>query len=167
MKKAVWSGILAVAGVLALSDMAFAQAATANAAVAVSAAVNPKAKLTLGAANISFTDTSNPDDAPFLDATPFSVEVKSRSSAAGNVTLTVRATGNLTSGANSIGIANLTWLADGDLVAGTSSSASEISVGSWTGSGTRTGNQTYRLANSWAYAIGNYTVTLNYTLTAP
>lgn len=166
MKKAVWSGVIAVAGVLFLADAAFAQAAQALGSVAVNATVNPKAKLELGTANIAFTDTSNPDDAPLLTAVPFTVGVKSRTSTGGNVTLTVRATGNLTSGTDSIDIANLTWLADGDLTGGTSAT-SEVTLGSWTGSGNRTGSQTYRLVNDWAYAVGTYTVTLNYTLTAP
>jgi hypothetical protein len=40
-------------------------------------------------------------------------------------------------------------------------------VGTWTGSGNPAGSHTYVLANSWAYATGVYTTTLNYTLSVP
>jgi len=40
-------------------------------------------------------------------------------------------------------------------------------VGSWSASGSPSGTQTLSLPNSWTYATGTYTVTLNYTLTAP
>jgi hypothetical protein len=52
-------------------------------------------------------------------------------------------------------------------VAGTSSATVAQSVGAWTGSGARSGSQTYSLPNSWAYAPGTYTTTLNYTLSVP
>src|SRR5215204_5177543 len=49
MKKAVWSGIIAAAGVLALSTSVYAQQ-TANGTVNVTANVNAKAKLTINGA---------------------------------------------------------------------------------------------------------------------
>ena len=62
----------------------------------------------------------------------------------------------------------MTWSASGtSFVAGASSSATAQSVGSWVGSGNRAGTNTYTLPNSWDYAVGTYTVALNYTLTAP
>jgi hypothetical protein len=40
-------------------------------------------------------------------------------------------------------------------------------VGSWISSGSRTGTQSYTLANAWTYATGTYSTTLTYTLSAP
>jgi hypothetical protein len=45
--------------------------------------------------------------------------------------------------------------------------ATAQTVGSWTGSGNRSGTQSYALANSWNYATGAYTAMATYTLTAP
>jgi hypothetical protein len=80
----------------------------------------------------------------------------------------VLASGDLASGGNSIAVSNLTWTSSGGgFQAGTSNKTVAQSVGSWSGSGNQSGSQTYALANSWTYATGTYTVTLNYTLTAP
>ena len=39
-------------------------------------------------------------------------------------------------------------------------------VASWTGSGVRTGTQTFLFRNLWTYSIGTYTVTMIFTLSA-
>jgi hypothetical protein len=80
----------------------------------------------------------------------------------------VAATGDLSAGGGAtIPIGQLTWQATGTgFVAGASSLAAQT-VGAWTGSGNRTGTQTYELPNSWDYATGTYTTTLNYTLSVP
>lgn len=164
MMKAVWSGVAAVALVLGASTSAFAQA-TANGAIGVTANVAAKAKLTLGTAAIAFAD-ADPDTTPVMTATAVDIDVKARTS--GAVTLTVLATGDLVSGSNTIGISNLTWAATGSgYQAGTSNKTVAQTVGAWAGSGSPIGTQTYSLPNSWTYATGTYTVTLNYTLTAP
>lgn len=169
MKKVAWSGIIAVAGILLGSAPALAQS-TANGTVNVTANVNARAKLTLGSGtsySLTFND-ADPDVSPTLTASAFNVAVKARTSAAGTVSLTVQAGGDLVSGTDQIAISNLTWTATGtNFVAGTSDSATAQSVGSWTGSGNYAGTQTYALVNSWAYNTGTYTATLNYTLTAP
>ncbi len=166
MKKAVWSGFLVAAGFLLMSAPAFAQS-TATGAINVTVNVNARAKLTLGAASVSFAD-ADPDVTPTLSSSAISVDVKSRTSANGAVSLTVAAGGNLTNAAtDTIAISNLTWTATGtNFVAGTSSTTAQT-LGSWTGSGNRSGTHTYSLPNSWAYATGAYTATLTYTLTAP
>ena len=165
MKKAIWSAVAVVAAVVMWSAPAAAQT-TSNGSVNVTAVVNARAKLTLGAASVSFAD-ADPDVSPTLSATPLSVDVKARTSASGNVTLTVLAGGDLTSGTDTIGIGNLSWTGTNGISSGTASSATAQSAGSWTGSGTYASTQTYALVNSWAYAPGTYSVTLNYTLTAP
>ena len=166
MQRAIWRLSSAAAAVLFLSSSAFAQA-TANGSINVTANVNAKAKLTLGAGSITFAD-ADPDTTPLMTATAVSVDVRARTSAAGNVTLTVIATDDLISGTDVIGIGNLTWtVAGAGFAAGTSNKTTAQTVGSWTGSGNPLGTQTYRLPNSWTYNTGTYSVTLNYTLSAP
>ncbi len=111
MKKVVWSGAVIAAVVLLGPASAFAQQ-TANASIAVTANVNAKAKLTLGTAAITFAD-ADPDVVPTFTSAPVSVDVKARTTAAGNVTLTVLASGDLTSGSDTIAVSNLTWTVTG------------------------------------------------------
>ena len=85
MKKAVWSGIIAAVGMLALSTPAFAQAASANASVSVTANVNAKAKLNIDSASINFPAVvGDPDSTPSISATALGIDVKARTSANGN-----------------------------------------------------------------------------------
>ncbi len=166
MTKAVWSGIAAFGVMVCIAAPAYAQA-TATGSLSVTATVSAKAKLTLSAASITFAD-ADPDTTPSITAAGVDVDVKARTSAAGSVTLTVLASDDLASGGNSIPVGNLTWTSAGSgFQDGTSNKTVAQSVGSWTGSGNPTGTQTYALVNSWTYATGTYTVTLNYTLTAP
>ena len=169
MTKAVWSGVLTgIGAVLLCSTQAFAQAATAGASVTVSATVSPKAKLTVGAASVTFND-ADPDVTPLLTATlPLSLNVRARTAAASNVTLTVQSGGDLTNAdSETIPIANLTWTATGTGYAAGTMGTAASSLGSWTGGGNELGAQTYRLVNSWTYRTGTYTATITYTLTAP
>jgi len=172
MKKAVWSGIIAAVGMLAMSTSVYAQVQTASGTVNVTANVNAKAKLTInGGANaaITFAD-ADPDVSLTVPANPLTIAVKARTSGTGAVTLTVRASQDLTSATSDIiAISALKWTSTGTnfAVSGTSSSGAEVNVMSVTGSGNHTGVQTYALDNSWAYATGVYTTTLTYTLTAP
>lgn len=167
MKKVVWSGILAAAAVLAMSTPAYSQQ-TANGNVTVTANINAKAKLTISAGAITFAD-ADPDTTPSIDAsTGLDITVKARTTAAGSVTLVVTAADDLKSGTNTITIDKLTWASTGTNFAATgTSSKSGATVASFSGSGQTNGTQTYKLANSWAYATGTYSATLNYTLTAP
>jgi hypothetical protein len=166
MRKTLWKAGLSAAVVLLSSSSAFAQA-TANASLNVTVTVAARARLTLGSAAITFAD-ADPATVPTLTSTALTVDVGARTSPTGNVTLTVLATGPLASGTDSIAISNLTWTATGTgFAAGTSNATTAQSVGAWTGPGARTGSQTYLLPNSWAYAPGSYTTTLNYTLTVP
>jgi len=167
MRKAVWSGVATAAAVLMMSSVAFAQAASDTKTVNVTATVNAKAKLTLGSNAATFGD-ADPDVTPLLSATAISIDIKARTSAAGNVTLTVQSDGDLVSGSDSIAINQLTWTVSGaNFAAGTMSKTAAVSVGSWAGSGTPSGTQTYKLANSWSYNTGSYTAIITYTLSAP
>jgi hypothetical protein len=159
--------VATAAAVLMMSSVAFAQAASDTKTVNVTAAVNAKAKLTLGSNAAAFAD-ADPDVTPLLSATAISIDIKARTSAAGNVTLTVQSGGDLVSGSDSIAINQLTWTVTGtNFAAGTMSKTAAVSVGSWAGSGTPSGTQTYKLANSWSYNTGAYTATITYTLSAP
>jgi hypothetical protein len=167
MKKAVWSGAIATA-VLLLGSATVSAQQTATATIAVTANVNAKAKLTLGTATINFAD-ADPDVTPNFTSAPVTVDVKSRTTAAGNVTLTVLALGDLTNGTDNIGVTNLTWTATGTgfTASGANNKNTAQTLGSWTGSGSPSGTQTLSLPNLWSYNTGVYTVTLSYTLTAP
>jgi len=167
MMKAVWSGAATAAAVVFLSaPAAFAQA-TAPGSLGVTANVAAKAKLTLGVGSFTFAD-ADPDATATMTSSAVSVAVNARTSPTGAVTLTVLASGDLDSGSATIAINNLTWTSTGaGFQPGTSNKTTAQTVGGWTGSGSRTGGQTFSLPNSWTYATGTYTVTLNYTLTSP
>ena len=167
MKKAVWSGLVAVLALGVFSTSASAQVNDAK-SINVSVNVNARAKLTLGAATVSFTD-QDPDSVATLTSAPISVNVKARTTSTGNVTLTVIAADDFKNAAGDlIPLNTLTWTASGtNFVAGASDKTTAQSVGAWTGSGDRSGTNTYSLPNSWSYAVGSYSVRLDYTLTAP
>jgi hypothetical protein len=167
MKKAVWSGAVATAVLLLGSSSAVAQQ-TATAAVAVTANVNAKAKLSLGLASVTFAD-ADPDLTPLYTSAPISIDVRARTSNGGNVTLTVLASGDLASGSDAIAIGTLTWAASGTgfVASGNNNQLTAQTLGQWSGSGNPSGSHTLSLPNLWSYNTGTYTVTLNYTLTAP
>lgn len=165
--KAVWGGIFTAAALVLMSGQAYAQAVDTK-TVTVSATVNAKAKLTLGSNTATFAD-ADPDVTPLLSAAAISVDVRTRTAAAGNVTLTVLASGALTNAASdTIAINQLSWTATGTgFAAGTMSSSTAQSLGTFLGGGTASGTQTYQLVNSWNYKTGSYSTTITYTLTAP
>lgn len=166
MKTATRFVLLGAAAVLATAVPVLAQQ-TQTASLNVTAQVSATAKLTLDTAAISFAN-ADPDTVPSIAAAAITVDAKAKTTGNGAVTLQVQADGPLTSGSDTIAASSLTWTATGaGFVAGTMSSASGQSLGSWTGPGNRSGTQTYSFANSWAYATGNYSMTVTYTLTAP
>jgi hypothetical protein len=166
MMKAVWNGVVAAAVLLVPFSTAVHAQIQATANVTATATVAAKARLDVTGA-VAFAD-ADPETTTVIDASPINVTVRARTSPSETVTLTVIADGDLVNlDSQIIPIANLSWTAGGTgFVPGTASTAA-VSVGSWSGPGTRTGTQTYRLVNSWAYATGTYSVTLTYTLTAP
>jgi hypothetical protein len=165
MKKTVWSAALTAAAVVMFSGTAYAQA-TATGTVNVSMNVNARAKLTFDRANVSFADR-DPDAFATVEANPLDVTVKARTGATEEISLTVVASGDMTGTGGTIPINQLSWTGTGNLVGGTADSTNAQTVGSWTGSGNRTEQQTYALANSWAYATGSYSTIMTYTLTVP
>ena len=150
---------------LAIAVPAAAQTATST----FSANLGGIAKLSLSSSTLSFPD-ADPDTVPLVPAAggAITITAKARASLAATVTLTVLANDDLRSGVDTIPASALTWMASGaGFVNGTVSRATPQVVASWTGSGIRTGTQTYRFQNSWSYRTGTYSVSLLYTLVSP
>jgi hypothetical protein len=157
--------LIAVAAVALVQPLS---AVTDTKPLTVSATVAATAKLTLTSATVTFPN-ADPDTVTSIPANEgaITVDAKAKTSTGTLVTLTLQATTDLTSGSDTIAISNVTWTATGGgFVAGTMSLVAQT-VGSWTGSGDRSGTQSYSLANSWSYATGSYSAAATYTLTAP
>lgn len=171
MTKAVWTKVATAAAVVVLFSAFVATNAaaqnTATGSVSVSVTVAGRAAMTIDPA-VTFAD-ANPDTVPTLTSAGLNLQVRARTAATSNVTLTVLASGDLSAGAGvNIAIGTLTWsTASAGFVNGAGNSTTAQNVGSWTGPGARNGTLVFSLPNSWAYATGTYTTTLNYTLTVP
>ena len=134
----------------------------------LNASINGLARLSLSSAAITFPD-ADPDTVPSIQAAqgPITLTAKARTSANGTVTLTVLASDHLRSGVNTIPASNITWVTSGSgFSSGTLSAATAQIVAAWTGSGVRTGTQTFFFKNLWSYATGIYTLTMTFTLSA-
>jgi hypothetical protein len=145
-------------------------AVTNTANVTVGATVSATAKLYIASVSVTFAN-ADPDTTPSITATEgaIAIDAKAKTSTGSTVTLTVLAANDLQgSGSDIIAINNITWAATGaGFTGGTMSKAAAQTVASWTNSGSRSGTQTYQLANSWDYATGSYSTSATYTLTAP
>jgi hypothetical protein len=171
MTKAVWSTVTTAAAVALFSLLGATTASAqtqATGSLNVSVNVAGRASLALASASISFAD-ADPDTTPTLTSSGLGVTVKARTTAGSTVSLTVLATGDLSAGAGvNIPVNTLTWsTASAGFVNGAGNVATAQSVGSWSGSGARVGTLVFSLPNSWSYATGTYTTTLNYTLSVP
>jgi len=159
--------VLGILGLLLTSMPAFAVNTTQP--LTVNLAISARAKLTLGVNAINFPD-ADPDTSPSVSATenPVSVTAKVRTGASSTATLTHLASGDLTSGGNTIAISNVTWTVTGSgFVPGTMNRTTAQAAGNWTGSGSYSGTFSFSIVNNWSYATGNYTASTTYTLTAP
>ena len=158
--------LLVLVGASLAAGSAFAASDTET--LTINATVAARANLTLAPTTINFPD-ADPDAVPSIPAdNTVNVIASVRTTAAGAVSLTCLANGDLVDGGNSIAISNVTWTAGGTgYVGGTLNDAAAQNVGSWTGSGARVGTMDFSLANSWSYVVGNYSQTVDYTLTAP
>jgi len=142
-------------------------AQTRNATLAAN--FNTIAKLTLSTATVSFPD-ADPDVIPLIPSIggPVSIAAKARATPGAQVVLTVQAADDLRSGVSVIPASNITWTATGaGFVGGTLSRTAPVTVGTWSGSGIRTGTQQLYFTNLWSHPTGTYTVSLLYTLTSP
>ena len=171
MTKAVWSTVTTAAAVVLFSALGATDAAaqnTANGSLNVTVNVAGRAALTIGAAGITFND-ADPDTVATLTSAGLNVTVKARTAPTSNVTLTCIASGDLSAGAGlNIPVSTRSWsTASAGFANGAGNVSTAQSVGTWAGPGARTGTLVFSLPNSWTYATGTYTTTLNYTLTVP
>jgi hypothetical protein len=143
-------------------------AAQNTAAVTATVTVAGRARLDVSAAAINFAD-ADPTATPSIQAdVTLNIQAQVRTAVGTPVTLTVEAATDFTAGGGAtIGIAALSWTTTGAGYAGATAALAPVTLGSWAGPGARTGTQTYFLANSWDWAPGTYTTTLNYTLSTP
>lgn len=152
---------------IALSALAVPAAAQTSTAT-LNAAFTGFVRLSFSTASITFPD-SDPDTVPQVPAMPSIIDItaKARAAAGGTVMLTVQASDDLRSGTTTLPASMITWTATGSgFTGGTLSAASPQTVASWSGSGVRSGTQSFLFRNLWTHPSGTYTVTLLYTLTA-
>lgn len=157
------------AAILAASLAQPLAAATSAGNVNVSVTIAAAAKLALSASTVTFAN-ADPDVTLKIPAGEgaISITAKAKTATGAAVTLTVIAASDLASGGDSIAVTNVTWTASGaGFTPGTMNKTTAQTVGSWTGSGTRAGTQSYALTNSWSYPTGTFSTTATYTLTAP
>jgi hypothetical protein len=155
---------LAVVGLLSAHDAA-AQTRVAT----VNVSINGLARLQLSTTSVSFPD-SNPDLVPQVPVAggPLTITVKGRTAVNATLRLSVLAGDDLRFGTRTLPVSNITWTATGTgFVAGTLSRTTPQTVGSWVGSGARTGTQNLLFRNLWTHPTGTYTLTTTYTLSSP
>ncbi|HEY7498676.1 MAG TPA: hypothetical protein VH740_09190 [Vicinamibacterales bacterium] len=163
----------------AMSDAARVRRRTFSAAAAIVAALvailpsrasAQQLELTISPIIVAFP-TSDPDATPVLNAPPLTVRYRVRANGNRPWTLTVLASGTLTSGLSTIPVANETWIAapSPPFRAGTMSTTQAQTVAAGTGNVNpmQTGTVTFRLTNSWTYDAGTYLQVLTFTLSAP
>jgi hypothetical protein len=117
---------------------------------------------------ISFP-SSDPDTVPVISAAPVRVSFIAQGSRANPWIITIRAEGNLTSGASTIPISNVSWVATPTpLFRGGTLTTTAQTLATGTGLiNIERGDVTFRFANSWNYTVGNYTQTITFTLSSP
>ena len=126
--------------------------------------------LSLSPRVISFP-SSDPDAVPVVAAAPIQVTYRVRQNNNAPWSLTVLAGGDLISGASTVAISNVSWVAtpappfqNGTL---SKTVAQRIASGIGNLNPVAQGSITFRLANSWTYNTGTYTQTVLFTLSAP
>jgi len=114
---------------------------------------------------------ADPDTVPILTSPAVQVSYRVRQNNFNPWILTVLAGGDLVSGSATVDISNISWVATPSppFENGVMSKTVPQRVASGTGNvaNLSQGQITFRLANSWNYAVGLYTQTVVFTLTAP
>jgi hypothetical protein len=113
--------------------------------------------------------SNDPDAVPVITAAPIRVSYIALGTRRNPWTITIRAEGDLTSGASTIPIGNISWQATPSppFRNGTLSTAAQTLA---TGTGlinVQRGDLTFRFINSWNYPVGAYTQTITFTLSSP
>ncbi|HWP34105.1 MAG TPA: hypothetical protein VNM66_00770 [Thermodesulfobacteriota bacterium] len=130
--------------------------------------------LNVNPASITFPDL-NPDLSPSVPSTPATVRVRIRVRMNGGQPwqLTLAANDHLRSGADVITVDNVTWTTTPAAPPWTAGGTLALAPGQMVASGTgnvnppETADLAFRLANRWTYAVGTYTTTATFTLSAP
>lgn len=162
MRHGVGLGVLVL---LVAPAAAPAQTATGT----LSVILGSQARLSFSSTAITFPD-ADPDLVPLVPAAqgPVTVTAKARATRHSQVLLTLQSADDLRSGTTVLPASLITWNATGSgFVNGTLSRTAQQVVGAWTGSGIRSGTQSFRFENRWTHPAGLYSVTLVYTLSAP
>ena len=83
--------------------------------------------------------------------------------------MAIHATTDLTSGSDTIPVANIRWTATAPLASGTALSTSDYTLYSGTGNMTAINYSTvtFYLKNLWTYKVGTYNTTIVFTLSSP
>lgn len=140
-----------------------------SAAATLSVNLGSLARLAFAATTVAFP-SADPDTVPKIGGEPASLGItaKARTTRNAQVTLTVQSTDDLRSGVTVLPASLITWTATGaGFVSGTLSRSLAQVVGTWTGSGVRSGSQSFFFENRWTHPPGTYTITLMYTISAP
>jgi hypothetical protein len=115
--------------------------------------------------------SGDPDSVPVVSSAPVTIEYRVRQNDKNPWVLTVVASGDLVSGASSIAVSAVSWVATPSppFQNGTLSSSIAQTVAGGAGSVPRPtiGSIIFRLTNSWTYDAGIYTQSLIFTLSAP
>lgn len=149
---------------LCLPAMAAAQSANGT----VSAVVGSIARLEISPTSVQFPD-ADPDTTPQVPATPGAITItaKTRAPEGASILLTVQASDVLRSGTNTLSESNISWTATGAGFLPGTLSRQAVTLATFVGSGFRTGTQSLRFKNLWSHPVGNYSLSIQYTLTAP
>ena len=134
----------------------------------LSTSLSTLARLSLSAGSVSFPD-ANPDAVAQVASSPptISITAKARATQNGTVTLTVQASDDLRSGVTTLPASHITWTATGaGFAGGTLNATTPQTVATWSGSGVRSGTQSFFFRNLWSHPTGTYTLTLLFTLSA-
>lgn len=144
-----------------------AQAITKTGILSVSAINAPGFTLTITGSPLTFPD-ADPSTTSSIAASnnPLHVSVQVTGGPT-SWSLTALATGDLTTGAANIPISNVTWTSTAPFnLSGTLSKTVAQTIASGTGNANIMNHaMNFFLANSWTYATGSYTATVNFTLT--
>jgi hypothetical protein len=139
-------------------------------AVRVDAVIGSLVKVQFDRGSVQFdTDAYDPATVLPVEATPLTVTTKARVPGNTRIVLTVQAGGPFVSASSTIPANRLSWTTSGPgfQAGGSANPNAARMVGSWRGSGVWTGTQIYTFEDSWTYAVGVYTMTMTYTVSAP
>ena len=138
--------------------------------VVVRASFADRVKVSMDRTNVVF-DTEAYDSATVakIVAAPLTITAKARVTGNARIVMQVQADGPLRSATATIPANKVTWTTTGPgfHANGIASANAPRTIGSWRGSGSWVGTQTYEFADDWTYAVGVYTMTMTYTISMP